>query len=107
MSNRFVKQSENPLLINFHKFPEETQKLIASQERDKEINAQKIGLIGRIFGEYPQVHYAMILIVILICILSVGIFVKIDKIEFKHLSDVIVPIITLLIGYIFGIKQTQ
>lgn len=107
MSSSFIDPKENPLLNNLKDFPEGTQNLIISQANEKEKNAQRLGYIGKLFGEYPQVHYAMLLIMSLIIIIGVCIFKKIETIELKYIIDTMTPIITLLAGYIFGVKTSQ
>ena len=60
MSSSFVTQD------NIKHFSENTQNLIIYQENEKELTAQKLGILGKIFGENPRIHYTMLLVLMII-----------------------------------------
>lgn len=100
MNSSFITQE------NINNFSENTQNLIISQENEKELTAQRLGFLGKIFGKNPRIHYTMLLILIIITFMGICIYNKFNEVDIKYLIETIIPLITLLVGYIFGVKKT-
>ena len=99
MSSSFVNQN------NINNFSENTQNLIISKENEIELTAQNLGLLGKIFGKNPQVHYTMLLILIIIFLIVICIYNKFNEIDIKYIIETFTPVITLFVGYIFGVTK--
>jgi len=83
---------------------------IQSKIIDFEIERRKIelGLLGRLFGSYPHIYCAMLIAIILLSFAIYYSYIKMDKpSDIIFIWEVVTPIVTLILGYIFGVYQNN
>ena len=83
-------------------FPVETQKSIIEKHQQQKIDELELGLIGKILGKNPHVHYAGILLflILLFLFLSALLGIKITD----NINTFLTHLASIVAGYMFGTR---
>ena len=100
-------------MIDFNNLPKDKElaKRIIESDSQAESEKRSIGLLGRFFGRKDVAPYYIAGIVLFLLILFLFVFCFFGKdtnsLSKKDLVSSILPIITTIIGYFFGQKNTD
>lgn len=94
--------SFSSLLGEIKDFSAETQKSIIKTHQQQKTDELELGLIGKIFGKNPHVHYAGILLLIVILFIF---FLEIKEIKAQdNVMTFLTHLASIIAGYMFGLK---